>query len=141
MSRSAVIRTIMLAMSMIAIVLAMPIASAQLLLEGRKFDTQAGLVGKAAHVKSDILSFAAGQFHSSDCDQYGYGKGDYRASQQADSVSFEAETRSEQYGRNVWKGVVTGDQIEGTMIFYRKSTWWRPDPAPLDHWFKGKVAP
>jgi hypothetical protein len=32
---------------------------------------------------------------------------------------------------------VRGRSIEGEFIFYRKPTWWRPDPEPLPHWFKG----
>ena len=62
-------------------------ATAQASLEGRRFDTQAGLVGKPAHVPSDILSFADGLFHSSDCDQYEYGKGKYTSSVEAAAFS------------------------------------------------------
>ncbi len=123
------------------LVLVGPLAVAQPLLDGRKFNTEAGYTGKPAHVKEDILSFQAGKFHSSDCDQYGYNRGDYRATAQGSGVAFEVETVSEQYGRNVWKGVVTGDTIEGTMVFYRKPTFWRPKPDPLEHWFKGKAIP
>jgi hypothetical protein len=107
-------------------------------LEGRRFDTQAGLVGKPAHVPSDILSFAGGLFHSSDCDQYEYGKGRYKSSTEPDgSIRFEAETESPSYGRNLWKGRVRGRAVEGEFIFLRKPTWWRPNPDPLPHWFKG----
>lgn len=115
------------------------VAVAQVPLEGKKYDTEAGLVGKPAHIKQDILSFAGGKFHSSDCDQYGYGRGDYKAAAAGDGIAFEVETRSEQYGHNVWKGVVKGDQIEGTMVFHRKPTWWRPNPEPIEHWFRGKA--
>lgn len=115
------------------------VAMAQSPLEGRKFDTQAGLTGKPAHIAKDILSFADGKFHSSDCDQYGYGKGTYKTVTNGDAVSFEVETNSDQYGRNVWKGVIRGDTIEGTMIFHRKPTWYRSNPEPLEHWFKGKA--
>jgi hypothetical protein len=107
-------------------------------LDGRRFDTTAGLVGKAAHVPSDILSFEGGLFHSSDCDQYEYGKGRYTARSEGDAVHFESETTSPTYGRNTWKGVVRGNTIEGEFVFYRKPTWWRPNPEPLVHWFKGK---
>lgn len=107
-------------------------------LEGRRFDTQAGMAGKAAHVPSDILSFAGGLFHSSDCDQYEYGKGRYTSVAEADgSVRFEAETVSPSYGRNLWKGRVRGRSIEGEFVFLRKPTFWRPNPDPLPHWFKG----
>lgn len=107
-------------------------------LEGRRFDTQAGMAGKAAHVPSDILSFSGGLFHSSDCDQYEYGKGRYTSTAEADgSIRFEAETVSPTYGRNVWKGRVRGRSVEGEFIFHRKPTFWRPNPDPLPHWFKG----
>ena len=115
------------------------VAAAQNSLDGRRFDTQAGFTGKPAHIARDILSFAEGKFHSSDCDQYGYDKGTYRTTANGDSITFEVETRSEQYGRNVWKGVIRGDSVEGTMMFYRKPTWYRPNPEPLEHWFKGKA--
>lgn len=107
-------------------------------LEGRRFDTQAGMAGKPAHVPSDILSFAAGLFHSADCDQYQYGKGRYTRTVEPDgAIRFEAETESPTYGRNLWKGVIRGRSIEGEFVFLRKPTWWRPNPEPLPHWFKG----
>ena len=107
-------------------------------LEGRRFDTQAGLAGKPAHVPSDILSFAAGLFHSADCDQYQYAKGRYTSAAETDgSVRFEVETISPSYGRNVWSGRVRGRSIEGEFVFHRKATWWRQNPEPLTHWFKG----
>ena len=114
-------------------------AAAQGALDGRRFDTQAGMTGKPAHIPKDILSFTDGKFHSSDCDQYGYDRGAYRATSDGGAMTFEVETRSEQYGRNVWKGVVRGDTVEGTMVFYRKPTFFRPNPEPLEHWFKGKA--
>ena len=77
-----------------ACALVVPLAAAQSALDGKKFDTQAGLTGKAAHVKQDILSFDGVKFHSSDCDQYGYGKGDYKVSRQGDVTTFEVETVS-----------------------------------------------
>ena len=55
MNRNAWIRAFVLGLSAIVILLVVPDAGAQLLLEGKKFDTKAGLVGKAAHIKSDIL--------------------------------------------------------------------------------------
>lgn len=119
------------------LVLAAPCAAAQGLLDGRRFDAQAGYVGKPAHVPKDIISFDGGRFHSSDCDQYGYDKGAYRAVAQGDAIAFEAETVSPEYGRNTWKGIVRGDRIEGTFTYHRKPTWWRPNPEPLEHWFRG----
>lgn len=124
-----------------ALLAASSVAFAQGALDGRRFDSQLGLIGKTEHVPRDILSFAGGLFHSSDCDQYGYSKGRYQTSAQGDGMQFEAETVSADYGRNVWKGVVKGDAIEGTMVFYRKPTWWRPNPEPIENWFRGRAMP
>ena len=119
----------------------LPVNAQNAVLDGKIFIADAGEKGKPADEKADVITFKDGKFHSSQCDQYGYGKGDYKASSQGDSVSFEVQTQSEQYGRNDWKGVVKGNQIEGTMIFHRKATWWRPNPEPLEHWFKGSAVP
>ncbi len=132
------IEAILLLLVLVALPLAIPPVGAQTSIDGQKFNTEAGFVGKPAHVKEDIISFASGKLHSSDCDQYGYNKGDYQTTSQGDAIAFEAETSSEEYGRNVWRGNVKGDVIEGTMIFHRKPTWWRSNPQPLVHWFKGK---
>jgi hypothetical protein len=119
---------------------AMPVAHAQaVILDGKAFVADAGVQGKEADEKNDIISFTGGKFHSSGCDKYGFGKGDYRAAASGDAVSFEAETLSEKDGRLTWKGVVRGDSIEGTFVHYRKPGFFTPNPAPVEHWFKGKV--
>lgn len=123
-----------------AALFAMPLAHAQSSpLDGRAFVAEAGENGKAADEKNDVITFAGGKFHSSACDQYGYGKGDYRANASGDAVSFEAETQSEKDGRLVWKGTVRGSDIEGTFVHYRKGWLLNPNPEPMEHWFKGKV--
>ena len=108
-------------------------------LDGKAFVADAGEKGKAADEKNDVITFADGKFHSSACDQYGFGKGDYRAIPSGDTVAFEAETRSEKDGRLVWKGTVRGGEIEGTFVHYRKGWMLNPNPEPVEHWFKGKV--
>jgi hypothetical protein len=121
--------------------LAMPLAAqAQTAaLDGRIFVADAGEKGKAADEKNDVITFAGGKFHSSACDQYGFGKGNYVASASGDSVTFEAETQSEKDGRLVWRGTVRGVEIEGTFVHYRKGGFFTPNPEPIEHWFKGKV--
>jgi hypothetical protein len=108
-------------------------------LDGKAFVAEAGEKGKAADEKNDVITFAGGKFHSSACDQYGFGKGDYRATGSGDAVSFEAETQSEKDGRLVWKGIVRGPEIEGTFVHYRKGWLLNPNPEPIEHWFKGKM--
>ncbi|MBL8519874.1 MAG: hypothetical protein JNK75_04315 [Betaproteobacteria bacterium] len=110
-------------------------------LDGKVFVADAGIKGQAADEKDDILSFKDGKFHSSSCDQWGYGKGDYKAMQAGDTISFETETFSEKYGRLAWKGVVRGDTIEGTFIQYPKPGFFSRNPAPIEHWFKGRLKP
>lgn len=57
---------------------------------------------------ADTLSFSAGRFHSSACDQYGYGDGVYQARADGDAIHFDVETTSARYGKLVWSGTVKG---------------------------------
>ena len=108
-------------------------------LDGKAFVADAGEKGKPADEKNDVITFAGGTVHSSACDQYGYGKGNYKAVAAGDAMSFEAETTSEKDGRMVWKGTVRGSDIEGTFVHYRKGWLLNPNPDPIEHWFKGKA--
>ena len=125
-----------------AALLAMPPAQAQTAtLDGKAFVADAGEKGKPADEKNDVITFAGGKFHSAACDQYGYTAGEYKYSAAGNAIAFEAQTQSEKDGRLVWKGTVRGDEIEGTFVHYRKGWLLNPNPAPLEHWFKGKVKP
>ena len=108
-------------------------------LDGKVFVADAGEKGKDADEKGDIITFKDGKFHSSSCDQYGYGKGNYKSAAEGDAITFEAETTSDKDGRLAWKGVVRGDTIEGTFTHYRKGGFFNSNPAPIEHWFKGKA--
>ena len=126
--------------AMVVAAFSAPLAFAQAaLLEGRAFVADTGLKGKPADEKGDVLTFAGGKFHSSACDKYGYDKGDYKAAKAGDAVEFEAVTVSEKYGRNVWKGTIRGGEIEGTFVFHPKAGFFNKNPAPEEHWFKGKA--
>ena len=107
-------------------------------LDGRAFIADAGERGKAADEKGDVITFADGVFHSSLCDKWGYGKGDYKVTGSAEAINFEAETVSAKDGRLKWKGTIKGDTIEGSFIHYRKPSILRANPEPVEHWFKGK---
>jgi hypothetical protein len=108
-------------------------------LDGRAFVADAGEKGKPADEKGDTISFTDGKFHSSACDQYGYGKAAYKATRAGDAIQWEAETTSEKDGRLTWKGTVRGPDIEGTFVHYRKGWLLNPNPEPVEHWFKGKA--
>lgn len=110
-------------------------------LNGKAFVADAGLKGKSVDEKGDVITFRDGKFHSSMCDQWGFGTGDYKAIAAAEAISFETETFSEKDGRLAWKGIVKGDTIEGQFTHYRKARWYDQNPAPIEHWFKGKLRP
>jgi hypothetical protein len=109
------------------------------MLDGRAFVADAGPKGKAADEKGDLITFADGQFHSKMCDQYGYGKGAYKATKVGDTIEWEAVTTSEKDGKNVWKGTIRGSDIEGTLMHHPKGWFLNPDPSPEEIWFKGKA--
>jgi hypothetical protein len=131
--RNAVVATAFAA----GLVLAPPLFAQSL--DGRTFIGDAGEKGKPADEKGDLITFAEGKFHSSSCDQYGYSKGAYKATQVGDAIQFETETTSDKDGRLVWKGTVRGSEIEGTFVHYRKGWLLNPNPDPIEHWFKGKA--
>ena len=105
-------------------------------LDGKVFIGEAGEKGKAADEKNDVITFADGKFHSSACDQYGFNKGEYSVKPEGDATVFEAETVSDKEGRMKWKGVLKGNVLEGSFVHYRKPAWYRPNPEPIEHWFK-----
>ena len=108
-------------------------------LDGKVFVGDAGEKGKPADERGDVITFADGTFHSSVCDQWGYNKGVYRTTREGDAITFETETQSKKDGRLVWNGTLKGDQLEGVFTHYRKPRWYRPHPAPVEHWFKAKL--
>jgi len=87
-------------------------------LDGRNFD---GIVLKRGETSgdADTLSFKDGRFRSTACDRYGYGDGAYTATRSGETIAFEAETESAQYGKLLWKGVVRGPRLDGTMTMVR----------------------
>lgn len=80
----------------------------------------------------DIFTFKGGRFRSAACDAWDFGSGPYTTSAVDGVTRFEAETASPTDGRMAWKGVVTGDKLQGTMRWYPQ-----PDAAPVGYWFSG----
>ena len=68
---------------------------------------------------ADTISFKDGRFRSSACDRYEYGDGPYTTRVEGDAVSFEARTRSPKYGELLWRGVVRGPRLDGTLTMLR----------------------
>lgn len=74
--------------------------------------------------KGDVLSFEDGKFHSSSCEKWGFGKGDYTTSMAGDATTFTAKTSSGKHGQMVWTGTVKGDTLEGRYTWTKKG-WFR----------------
>src|SRR5471030_735057 len=87
-------------------------------LDGRNFEGVVLERGKTSG-DADTLIFDDGRFRSTACDQYGYSDGPYTASVSGDTIAFEAETESPKYGKLLWKGVVRGHKLDGTMTMVR----------------------
>ena len=61
----------------------------------------------------------SGASSSTACDRYGYGDGAYTATRSGETIAFEAETESPQYGKLLWKGEVRGPRLDGTLTMVR----------------------
>ena len=88
------------------------------LLDGRRFEGVVLERGKTSG-DADTLIFERGRFRSTACDRWGYGDGDYAAVRQGEAVSFTAETDSPKYGKLRWKGVVSGERLDGALVMIR----------------------
>jgi hypothetical protein len=88
------------------------------MLDGRSFE---GVVLESGKISgdADTLIFKKGQFRSTACDRYEYGEGPYTATASGDTIAFEAETVSPKYGKLLWKGVVRGRKLDGTLTMVR----------------------
>jgi hypothetical protein len=87
-------------------------------LDGMRFDGIVLECGKTSG-DADTISFADGRFRSSACDRYGYGDGAYTATEAQGGITFEAETESAKYGKLLWRGVVRGARLDGTLTMVR----------------------
>ena len=129
---------LILAISVLSIVAQSAPATADSLLDNKTFIADTGPKGKPAEEKGDVLTFRDGQFHSSICDQYGYSKALYQSRPEGNVIAFETETRSEKDGRLVWRGMVRGNDVEGTILHYKKGLFG-VSGTPVEMWFKGTL--
>ena len=105
-------------------------------LDGKTFVGEMGSKDKAKG-DPDQFRFRDGQFRSTACDPYGFDDAPYMTSIQGDALTFEAQTESPTEGRIVWEGIVRGDHLEGTAMWYKKQA----DAAQEEMWFKGTTQP
>lgn len=94
-------------------------AAGAALLDGKSFTGTFVEKGKSKG-DSDTLSFVAGRFRSSACEQYGYGDAPYAAISDGESIRFDTETRSPRYGKLIWKGVVKGRELNCDVLMIQE---------------------
>lgn len=98
-------------------------------LDGRTFSGVVLDPGKTTG-DEEVISFRGGMFHSSACVPYGYGDGSYKVQPAGDdSLVFDVETSSPQYGRLLWHGRIEGHKLDGTLTMLRGG-----DAAPETKW-------
>lgn len=114
------------------------VSAGQGALDGKTFMVETGEKGKSGGDK-DTLIFKDGNFHSTACDQYGFGDGAYTSTAIGDSIQFEAITTSPTKGKISWKGTVKGDKIDVSYVWVDASHWYKPNPKPLEKWAKGEL--
>ncbi len=102
-------------------------------LDGRNFVVDLAEKGKTA-ADRDTLEFAGGRFHSTGCDQFGFGSGTYQAHNEGDAVVFTAVCINAKNMKNEWHGTIKGNSIEGNF------TCTADGEKPVDYWYKGSVA-
>jgi hypothetical protein len=105
-------------------------------LDGKTFKGDSGPVGKPADVTGDVLTFRDGAFHSSACDKWQFATAAYTTTGSGNTIAFESETVSPTEGVIKWKGVFNGATLEGKFTHLRKPVWYRPNPEPVEYWFR-----
>ncbi len=101
-------------------------------LDGQTFVGQLGEKGKPKG-DPDTLTFAGGQFHSSSCDAYGFGKAAYETATTGKGVVFSSETTSAKEGKMVWTGKVKDHTLTG------KALWTKPGQSTVEYWVKAEI--
>lgn len=92
-------------------------------LEGKKFRSRQFNDDGTAR-PWDVLLFKDGKFISENCIPFGFVAGPYWLRLDGDRVHFLAELESPTHGTMVWKGTVTGEKIEGNLLWTRERWYW-----------------
>ena len=107
------------------------------ILEGKAFSGELGPPGKAASA-TDLLLFNDGMFVSKGCEaRCGYTAAEYQIRAKGDQFEVTSETPClKSDAIIVWRGTVTGNEIEGTFTWVNKRWYWTFEK---EFWFKGKL--
>jgi len=129
-------RVIIVTLTLIGLIL-LPITARANPLDGKRFIGPTGEKGEEAYGDEE-LTFYDGKLYSVDCARWGFGEGIVTTRAEDDGIHFAAETRSEKYGKIIWKGVVQGERIDAVYT-WRKEGWFVE--TVREYWFKGTLQP
>jgi hypothetical protein len=104
------------------------------LLDGKAFTGTMGERGKTSG-DSDELTFTAGHFHSSACDQYGFTAAAYTSHREGDAIHFKAVTQSPKEGTMTWTGTVKGNALDASIL------WQKSNGQAVHYWYRGTQKP
>src|SRR5574341_600382 len=102
-------------------------------LDGKSFTGNLLEPGKSP--VTDSLIFRSGSFKSTAYRSYGFGMGKYTSKESNNALTFNAKTISSSEGTMVWKGVIRGNQIQGTVEWSKKN-----QEKPVEMTFSGSVS-
>ena len=107
------------------------------LLDGKTFTGFNGEKGQPLDPnEAEEIVFDNGRFISTTCNRYNFSDVVYSASQDGDSIHFQAVTLSPTHGKIAWQGTVHGDQAEVTFVWTKERWYWN---THREYWFKGSL--
>lgn len=99
-------------------------------LDGKTFAIELSLNGKVD--SKETLVFDKGMMDPLDCHQWGFSASACQAKQSGSMYTFRVISKSEKEGTMAWEGKVTGNSIEGTVV------WTKTGQDNINYTFNGK---
>ena len=124
---------ILVGFTLFLLVIAIPAYSG--ILDGKTFVGKNGEIGKSGS-EDDEIKFDNGKFFSVGCGKYGFGDAAYTTKKDGDSIFFTADIYSDKWGRITYSGVVKGDDLKATYIWFNKGKYATPEQVK---WWEGSV--
>lgn len=102
-------------------------------LDGRKYAIEIFKDNKLD--SKETLVFEKGMMDPLDCHQYGFSATPYQAKNVSGRVTFATYSKSETEGNMGWQGTVSGDKIEGSLV------WSKEGQERISYTFLGTLIP
>lgn len=104
-------------------------------LDGKTYAGKNGQIGKSGS-EDDEIQFSNGKFFSVGCGKYGFGDAEYTAREDGGRIFFTSDIYSARFGRITYSGVVSGDDLKATFIWFDKGKYDRPEQIK---WWEGSI--